>query len=863
MKTNILRNVFSVLAAWFISLNIIAVPANPRPFTVTQKDGTQMEVRLVGDENFHYFSTTDGISLVRVDGNFYYADVTLTDQLASTGVLAHEPNLRTLSEKLLINESRERVSKHIHDVWGERLSLRNQQRALQSQQNEEQSDLHKVQRKVFGHPTTFKGQKRGIVILVNFADWEMQPTSTVEAWHDQFNKPGYNKNGHQGSVRDYFLDQSYQQLEINFDVVGPYTVSREWEYYGKQNSQGSDSHPCQLVSEACKLANADVDFKDYDWDGDGEVDQVFVIYAGYSAAAGYNDNAIWPHEWQLDYGTYYGDGNGSLRLDGVKINTYAVSSELLGTSGSTIDCIGVAVHEFSHCLGLPDFYDVDQKGTQCMDYWDVLDAGCYSGPNWRGEVPTGYTAYERHFSGWLDFEELSTPRKISGMENLGDTPQAYIFYNKGNKNEYFILENRQAKGWFKYPVGAHGLFVYHVDYDRSAWENDRPNNDPEHPRMTFIPADKSFSRNNTGEMMSDFFPGTKTVRTLNNTSHTSVFGKMFNRNSDGTYNMNMELTAITELGGKIGFTFNGGEAALKTKLKTLITEARAVMDTPHVDSEQGATEVLENAILNAEDEVTQTLTSEELLAATETLRKATVNFLFHANPTDSLQPFDVSFTLINPGITSNEGWKEETGNIGFTQANNSGEYNGVKFNLAQTTSLKLPKGLYTATVQAFQQPGDIDGGSQNTVNTSFYARTKSVKIKHILDDACDTKKNTADKKVDEGIFVPSSQKTASNYFKAGLYVNAVDFEIGVESGSTVKVGLKSLAAKTNYWTCFTNFRLYFCGNPDADAIIGVKSALPSPTTSTYDLMGRPVFSPTHGLFIQNGRKVVKWAENMK
>lgn len=847
IATKFYKALLSVLA-FIASSSLYAVPANPRPFTVTQKDGTTLELKLIGDENFHYFCTTDGVPLIRLGDTYFYATLSTEGEMASTGMLAHNKPKRKANEENVISANAPLLQDYIRKTWSEKLQVRNVQRAS------------KVKRRAFGQPTSYKGKKRGIVILVNFADLPMKPTSTVQAWHDQFNKPGYNKNNHIGSVRDYFLDQSYQQLSIDFDVVGPYTVSQGWRYYGKNRDSGntSDQHPCQLVSEACKLANADVNFKDYDWNGNGEVDQVFVIYAGYGAAAGYDPDAIWPHEWHLDYGAYYGDGNGALRLDGVKIDTYAVSCELNGTSGTAMDPIGTAVHEFSHCLGLPDFYDVDGKGTQCMDYWDVLDAGCYSGPNWKGEVPTGYTAYERHFAGWLQYEELKDPRRVTGLENLGDTARAFIRYNQANKNEYFILENRQAKRWFKYPVGAHGLFVYHVDYDRNAWESDRPNSDPTHPRMTYIPADKSYDKSYTDRMTSDFFPGTKLVKSLTNSSHTTVFGKMFNKNSDGTYNMNLELTNISESSGKISFNYNGGDAAVKNQLKSLIASVQAMMDTPHQDMTEDATTLLDMALLEAEEVAGTTHSADEYRAATEALKSEAVKFLFAANPDDMLQPFDISFMLVNPDVTSYEGWKDEIDNNAYTLANNCGAYKDIKFNLSQTTTARLPQGQYTATVQAFQRPGAIDKAATSTINANFYAKTKSVKVKNILDDPSEQKKGTTDVMIGEGLYVPSDQKTASTYFKSGLYTNTIDFENTVSTGSSVKIGIRA-AAKADYWTCFANFRLYFRGNvidttaPTAITSIPEDGSLQK--QGIYDITGRPVTTTrSHGLYIRNGKK---------
>jgi hypothetical protein len=34
-----------------------------------------------------------------------------------------------------------------------------------------------------------------------------------------------------------------------------------------------------MVAQACQLADPDVNYADTDWDGDGYVDQVYVMYA--------------------------------------------------------------------------------------------------------------------------------------------------------------------------------------------------------------------------------------------------------------------------------------------------------------------------------------------------------------------------------------------------------------------------------------------------------------------------------------------------------------------------------------------------------------------------------------------------------
>ena len=357
----------------------------------------------------------------------------------------------------------------------------------------------KSAKRSLGESQILKGEKKGLVILVNFANKIMSMSNANEVFDAMFNEIGYDRNDAVGSVHDYFYDQSYGQFNLTFDVVGPVTVSNNYGYYGSNGTSlnGGDIKADEMIVEACKLADEQINFADYDWDGDGEVEQVYVIYAGYGEASGGPKNTIWPHESHLEY-----QESGVLTLDGVTINTYACSCELTGGSGTTLNGIGTACHEFSHCLGLPDLYDTGYSGGFGMSYWDIMSSGSHCGPNGHGEVPTGYSAYERQFAGWLELKELDSPCVINDMPSISEEPIAYAIYNDNHRDEYFLLENRQNVKWFSYTgtyEDCHGLLVTHVDYSETAWKNNKVNSSTKHQRMTIIPADMSYGSTYTSE----------------------------------------------------------------------------------------------------------------------------------------------------------------------------------------------------------------------------------------------------------------------------------------------------------------------------------------------------------------------------
>lgn len=572
-----------------MAFHAAAVPARPGTFTVTQRDGTVLTLQMVGDEYFHYFLDVNSGRRMQRDANGDYTIMPETEFVrlrAAAQQRASMANTRRL----------ERMAKY--------------QQAASIATTPALTVQSGPQKTIGNFNGSLTGQRKGLVILVNFADLAHSLDNPQKTWGDAFNLEGYSKNKHVGSVHDYFYDQSYGKFDLEFDVVGPVTVSRNMKYYGQNNSYNSDSHPAEMVAEACTLIDDLVDFSDYDWDGDGEVDQVYVIYAGYGESSGAPSETIWPHEYWLEYEIGH-----KLNLDGTDINTYACSCELRGSGGGvkTMTGIGTACHEFSHCIGFPDFYDVKYNGGFGMDVLDVLGAGSYNGPSSNGEVPQGYSSYERWMAGWLEPVELTEGCDIDNMPSLADEPVAYILRNKNKGtakkpvDEYFLLENRQNTKWFTYPLNAHGMLVLHVDFDSSDWSWNQVNTTPSHQRMGIVPAGKTLGSYNStykqyfptsAEYRSMFFPGANNVTSWTDDSHYECGGKLFNRNKNGTYTLGMPITQIKEdaATGNLSFVCMGGKDLgyrWKVSYETG-NEANAI--APWQQSQNGETVVLPDVV---------------------------------------------------------------------------------------------------------------------------------------------------------------------------------------------------------------------------------------------------------------------------
>ena len=384
----------------------------------------------------------------------------------------------------------------------------------------------------------FVGEKRGLVILAEFTDKTFKAGHDRQKYDDILNMPGYTTSeGFRGSVADYFRDQSAGLFNLTFDVVGPFTSKKDYKYYGENDSNGYDKRPEELIAEMCLAADSLVDFKDYDWDGDGWVDEVFVVYAGKGEADGGGTNTIWPHMWMMD--EYMGK---ELVLDSVHINIYACSNEL--SFRGRIEGIGTFCHEFSHCLGLPDFYDTvdDANITYGMSDFDLMSGGNYAGDSF---CPVGYTAYEKMVCGWQQPIILGDENvEVEGLKPISEDGDTYIIYNDGHPDEYYLIENRQRSGWDTY-FPDKGLMITHVDYDAEVWENNIPNTivpdslvkeyeltcSNDHERMTFFHANNS----KTSGKLYPYVRGYAAISPADSlTANSKPAATFYNDNSSGT-----------------------------------------------------------------------------------------------------------------------------------------------------------------------------------------------------------------------------------------------------------------------------------------------------------------------------------------
>lgn len=532
MKKTLLSIAFALMGV----TSIFAAKAKPGLTNIIQSDGSQLTVRLNGDENHHWYSTSDGILLVQVGSNYYIAQVEEDGTLKATPQLAHNASERGEREQNVIAQQDK-------DKF---FNLINEDTAVLAK------PIGNTNPPYFPHV----GSPKALVILVQFQDVKFKTTDPVATFTHylkgatgeaapEANNAYSSQMVNYGSVTQYFSDMSGGQFTPQFDIVGPVTVSKNSAYYGSNGNgkEGGDTNFTEMIAEACKLVSGKVNYADYDQDNDGYVDLVYIIYAGYSESiSGNSADCLWPKSGTT---SIYNPENTKqlLTLNGKKICRYGINNEINGTPDDIdgegkplLNGIGLFCHEFTHTMGIPDLYPTvgaSRVDNQNPEYWDLMDGGEYT---YYGYCPTPYSPWEMDVMGWTTPTELGEEAKQVSLNSYINDRTAYKI--NGEHDEYLLLQNVQQEGWWRYLYG-HGLLVWRIDYPFETVglnRDQRLNNTIGKPNVMIVPADGYvISDYNHGEgyqwtdaeykasLKADPFPGTQNVTkllsvTLNNST---------------------------------------------------------------------------------------------------------------------------------------------------------------------------------------------------------------------------------------------------------------------------------------------------------------------------------------------------------
>lgn len=418
----------------------------------------------------------------------------------------------------------------------------------------------------------YHGERHQLTVLVEFNNraFKGDETATKVQWDKILNVENLTEAPFKGSVHDYFLAQSYGTFHVTFDLQYV-KVSGNAKKYASDNTDENSQYLVQDIMEVLKTRN-DINWSLYDWNGDGFVNQLLIIYAGHGMNDYSGNDLIWPHQWWMS--EHLKDGQSGVYCDPIpvtyndkeyKVDCYCALAEL--TKNNDYGSFGTICHEYTHCFGFPDFYYSSNNSSTSYVYgWDLMDNGNYNG---SGYCPAGYSAHERWLMGWLTPIELKEATTITDMPSLVDEGKAYVIRNDGSENEYYIVENRQRTSWDTSLPGK-GILVFHIDYSTDQWiDLNSYVNNPNRQHYVL------FHANNATSYSYWSYPY------LNNNSLTNTStpaATLWNTNSDGTKLMSKPLTNMSVTNGIAAFDFMGGATLMEAIHTELFTKDAVIYD---------------------------------------------------------------------------------------------------------------------------------------------------------------------------------------------------------------------------------------------------------------------------------------------
>ncbi|MGM9831210.1 MAG: M6 family metalloprotease domain-containing protein [Paludibacteraceae bacterium] len=454
---------------------LYAVPASPNPFFVTQPDGTQLTLHTMGDEYYHWVETTDNKIVLQNDKGYYeYATIENNEIVPSGMRVSDLKSINSLNEDKYVSNRKEIIDLMLN----KRNTIIAQMDSLAIVETQQEiNDNNSSIRKASASAPLTTGNQKVLCILIGFPDKPFTKTKTE--FEAMWNSVGYNVMGSQGSVKEYYLENSYNHLNVTATIVGPYTAKHNSSYYdtGTTASTISNSKVKELIKEAIVASKNDIQFKNFDLNGDKYVDAIHVVFAGYGKESSASTGVIWSHQGQLN--TYV--------LQGLyKAKEYFCTPELSNGSGTNIAPVGTVCHEYGHILGAPDYYDVSYSGFTGTGEWDLMGSGSW---NNGGRCPAHHNPYTKSYIyNWAIPAIIPSSAKDVAYE-LTPSHNSAAFYriNTSTTNEFFLLENKQkAANTFNSGVPAYGgLLIYHIHSNiKNAFTSNNVN--VSHPQKCYL-----------------------------------------------------------------------------------------------------------------------------------------------------------------------------------------------------------------------------------------------------------------------------------------------------------------------------------------------------------------------------------------
>ena len=538
-----MKKTYTILSIALLLLGNIAVAqrsncsAYPDLIQLTQPNGTVISAYIKGNEVLHYYQTPDGYTVLQNPANngaYEYANTDAQGNLVPSGMMVQAG-----------------LQKNIPFAKGLKYSANQVKAAKESfYANEKPLHFHKAANGAF--PS--KGKMKLLVVLMEFKD---EPaTYTKQSFMDLLTQDGYNLNGGTGSFRQFYEANSFGQFDLDITVMGWYTANRNRIEYGRTDNSGTNNpsynaNVRELVGQAVDSAKFDgVNFSDYDNNKDGELDGLVIFHSGLGAEQGKN-GYIWSHRSSLW-------GGSARSYDGVNISNYCINPSKRDFGGITQVRIGVVTHEFGHILGLPDLYDTDQS-SEGAGNWCLMAGGPWMNSE---RTPCQLNAWSKSELGWIT-PTVITKKGSYELKNFTDSLVAYRI-NTPVPNEYFLLENRQLKGWDRFIPGR-GLAIWHINTDRadnySKFGSNNVNTDTAIYGVGIVQADNrrhlelSSNRGDAG----DVFPGTSVNRSFTPISRPASLLHEVD-NFGNPLSSNIFITSITQRTDSV-ITFDlGGKA---------------------------------------------------------------------------------------------------------------------------------------------------------------------------------------------------------------------------------------------------------------------------------------------------------------